>query len=271
MPTILDEIIQKIRQDESHKWQTFDKERVLHEHKKNRKNKRVPTHLIVDTHNTYALKLVAEIKQASPSQGIISKNFHPKDLAKQYLKAGADAISVLTEQNYFKGSLADLSSVRGEVSIPLLRKDFIVDCYQVDQAYIHGADIVLLIVAVLDDRVLRTLYDYISGFGMQVLIEVHTKQELERVLSVFSTTELIHARALLGINNRDLHTFSVDLQTTESIAKHIPTGIAIVSESGIFNKQDASRVKHAGVHAILVGQGILQHESIDTVIGELTG
>ncbi len=268
MSTILDTIIQKKIQEEAHKWNIFDREKALYQHQLHTEY-RIPSCLTIDTHRNAPLKLIAEIKQASPSQGIICEDFDPVNIARQYVTSKAHAISILTEKHYFKGSLEDLYSVRKEVSLPLLCKDFIVDCYQVYQAYIYGADIMLLIVAALDDSMLRMLFDYIRGFGMQSLIEVHTKQELERVFSVFSNEELIQAHALVGINNRNLHNFSVDLYTTESIAPYIPSNIAIVAESGIFSKQDAMFVKNAGAHAILVGQGILQHGSISTVIREL--
>ncbi len=210
-----------------------------------------------------SIKLIAEIKRASPLKGVLCRNSDVSALAHIYEQNGAAAISVLTESEYFRGSFADLETVRNEVALPLLCKDFILESYQIYQARASGADAVLLIAAILKQRELKTLMDAAKSLGMAAMVEVHNKDELERALE-------LHPR-IIGINNRNLADFSVDLKTTLSLKPLIPEEIVAVSESGIHTRGDVLRLQQAKVNAILVGEALVS--SIDPVakINELLG
>jgi indole-3-glycerol phosphate synthase len=214
--------------------------------------------------------LIAEIKRRSPSRGLLAPDFDPLRLARIYRENGAACISVLTDEKYFGGSLAQLAGVRGqEPGIPLLRKDFICDPYQVVQARAAGADAVLLIVAALSPEQLRDLHALARALGMAALIEVHAAAELE--------TALACAPALVGINNRDLHTFTVDLATTERLAQRIPPEICVVAESGIHGPGDLARLAAIprpggarGIEAILVGEALVTAADVGAKVRDLT-
>ncbi len=206
--------------------------------------------------------LIAEVKHASPSRGILIEDFDPVALGTTYAQNGAAAISVLTDREFFQGSLSDLETVRSCVPVPVLRKDFVIDERQVVEARLAGADAVLLIVAVLDDERLRDLYAVVREYGMAALIEVHTEEEMERTLKLDPT--------LIGINNRDLHTFKVDLGTTLRLASMAPASITLVSESGIHSTADVEVVANAGAHAILVGESIVKAPDIGAQIRALS-
>jgi indole-3-glycerol phosphate synthase len=200
--------------------------------------------------------LIAEIKRRSPSRGLLAPDFDPLLLARVYRENGAACISVLTDERYFGGSLEDLSGVRSQESvIPLLRKDFVCDPYQIYQARAAGADAVLLIVAALTPKLLRDLHALARRLGMAALVEVHTAEELE--------TAMTCDPALVGINNRDLHTFAVTLATTERLCRALPAEVCVVAESGIHNAVDVatvaaiSRPDIVGVDAILVGEALV--------------
>lgn len=208
------------------------------------------------------VRLIAEVKHASPSKGILIDPFDPVELAKSYEANGAAAISVLTDSAFFQGSLADLKAVSDAVRVPVLRKDFVIDPYQIDEAYEYGADCVLLIVGILDDRYLAELFAYTVETGLQALIEVHDEAELERALKLNPP--------MIGINNRDLRTFKVDLVTTERIAPHVPKKSRVISESGIFTADDLARVVRAGAHAALVGESIITAVDRAAKLRELT-
>ncbi|MDD4528025.1 MAG: indole-3-glycerol phosphate synthase TrpC [Candidatus Margulisbacteria bacterium] len=207
--------------------------------------------------------LIAECKKGSPSKGIIVDDYAPVELAKKYEKAGASAISVLTEKNYFHGAKKHLSMVKSAVNIPVLRKDFIIHPYQVYEAYELGADIVLLIVACLDNDKLHELQELIISYGMTPLVEVHNEEELERALAINPT--------LVGINNRDLKTFKVDVETSFRLKKLIPDRIKVVSESGIKNNAVVKRLKDAGFFGALIGESILVSSDVRVKINELMG
>lgn len=197
------------------------------------------------------LALIAEIKKASPSKGVIEPNFQPLRMAQAYLAAGAAALSILTDVTYFQGSNAILEEVRAASPLPLLRKDFVIDERQIFEARAIGADAILLIVAALPDReLLRHLYDTAIGLGMAVLVEVHTTEEAERAAYL--------QPALLGVNNRDLRTFTVDLRQMEQVASLVPASTLLVSESGIATADDVLRVQRAGAGAILVGETLMR-------------
>jgi indole-3-glycerol phosphate synthase len=197
-----------------------------------------------------AIRLIAEVKKASPSKGLLCSDFNPKKLGICYEQAGASAISVLTEVKYFLGALNYLSSVKTVTNhTPVLRKDFIVDPYQLAEARWYGADAVLLIVAALTPQLLTKLYQETINLGMAALVEVHNRDELQQALASGSK--------IIGINNRNLHTFEVKLETTLELASEIPEGHVIVSESGISSRNDVLQLKNAGVNAILVGESLV--------------
>ena len=198
--------------------------------------------------------VISEVKRGSPSRGVFPVEINAGNVAETYKAGGAAAISCLTDGPFFHGSLADLEQVaniahRGESQIPVLRKDFTIDHYQLLEACAWGADAVLLIVAALDDRLLRSLYNDALDLGLSVLVEVHDESEVERALTL--------GPAVLGINNRNLHTFEVDLAVTEQLAGHVPDEVCLVSESGIFTADHVARVASAGASAVLVGEALI--------------
>jgi indole-3-glycerol phosphate synthase len=198
------------------------------------------------------LSLIAEIKKASPSKGVLRPDFRPADIASSYEKAGAHAISVLTDMEYFQGSLEYLSLVRETVELPLLRKDFMIDPIQVYEAREAGADAILLIVAMLEKAKLFDLQTLARSLGLGVLVEVHDRAELETALSVGAD--------LIGINNRNLKDFSVSLDVTKSLLPLCPSTMPVVSESGIVTRADAMDVKNVGASAVLVGESFMRCE-----------
>ncbi|MGO1389223.1 indole-3-glycerol phosphate synthase TrpC [Brachybacterium alimentarium] len=193
--------------------------------------------------------LIAEVKRASPSKGSLADIPVPADLAEIYATHGASAISVLTEQRRFRGSLADLDAVRERVQVPVLRKDFVVDPYQVFEARAHGADLVLLIVAALDDDLLRELYDLIAELGMQALVETHTEEELDRALALGAD--------LIGVNARNLKTLDVDLSRAAALLQRIPRGPLAIGESAVLSVDDVEAYAAAGADAVLVGEALV--------------
>ena len=209
------------------------------------------------------IAVIAEVKKASPSKGILRADFDPASIAKIYASHGASAISVLTDERYFQGSATDLSLVDRAVSIPVLRKDFVVDAYQVWEARSLGAAAVLLISAVLSPGELGDFIGLCGDVGLDALVEVHTESELEVVLNVEAK--------LIGINNRDLGTFETDLQTTVRLAKEIPRGSTVVSESGIFARDDVLMMQEIGVDAVLVGESLMRGQDMGAKLRELLG
>ncbi|MGF1657103.1 MAG: indole-3-glycerol phosphate synthase TrpC [Verrucomicrobiales bacterium] len=209
------------------------------------------------------LRLIAEVKQASPSAGVISDNFDPVGMANFYETGGAHAISVLTDQAFFRGSLDDLIAVRNAVELPVLRKDFTIHPAQIFEAVAAGADAILLIVAALSDDDLSRLLDVAFLCGVDALVEVHNMSELDRALDTEAT--------LIGINNRNLSTFEVDLATTDLLAEQVPDDYTLISESGIWSATDAQRVLAAGVDGILVGESLMRAPDPSAKIGELLG
>jgi indole-3-glycerol phosphate synthase len=207
-------------------------------------------------------RLIAEVKKASPSRGVLKADLDPVALASTYARHGADAISVLTDAKYFRGSLDDLAAVRAAVDTPILRKDFTLDEYQLWEARAAGADAVLLIVAILEPARLRDLAAAAKGLGLAALVEVHTEAELETALGA--------APRIIGINNRDLATFETRLETTLALLPRIPPGPIVVSESGFFTGRDVRRVIDAGAHAVLVGEGLVRAADAGAKVRELT-
>jgi len=209
------------------------------------------------------IALIAEVKKASPSAGVICKDFDPVRIAKEYEAAGASCLSVLTDGKFFQGSLDYLRQIRAAVKLPLLRKDFIIDERQILEAIEWGADAILLIVAILNDQQLQKFHKLVTEAGLAVLVEVHDEVELGRARKINST--------LVGVNNRDLKTFKVDLGTTEKLAKKVGVGKILVAESGIHNRADVERLKKCGAGAILVGESLLRGGAIKSKIRELIG
>jgi len=210
------------------------------------------------------IALIAEIKKASPSAGIICKDFDPVKIAKEYEAAGASCLSVLTDEKFFQGSLDYLRQIRAAVKIPLLRKDFIIDERQILEAIEWGADAILLIVAILSDDQLRKFHTLAVEAGLAVLVEVHDEEELNRALKI--------SPALLGVNNRNLKNFQVDLATTEKFATQIiKSGSLLVAESGIHSRADVERVQKCGAAAILVGESLVKQGDIGAKVRELLG
>ncbi len=207
------------------------------------------------------IHLIAEIKQASPSRGMLNPNLDLTELAKTYVKGGAAAISVLTEAIYFKGSIDHLAAVRNVVALPLLRKDFIFDPYQLYESRVYGADALLLIAAILSQEQLNELLWLSRSLGLRCLVEVHDGSEVERALR--SGAEII------GINNRDLNTFTVELDTTARLLPHIPKGKVVVSESGIKSRSDVEKLREWRVNAILVGEALVTAGDVLTKMKEL--
>lgn len=207
--------------------------------------------------------LIAEVKKGSPSAGVIRADFDPVQIARIYEQHGASCLSVLTDEHFFLGHLDYLKAVRAAVGIPVLRKDFIIDRYQVLEARAAGADCILLIAECLDDCHLRDLYFYASELGMESLIEIYDVENLDRVLKL--------EPALMGINNRDLRTFVTDLDHTTRLAAQIPRSTLLVSESGIKTRADIDRVKAGGARAILVGETLMRAPQIGPAVDELLG
>ncbi|HEY1663979.1 MAG TPA: indole-3-glycerol phosphate synthase TrpC [Verrucomicrobiae bacterium] len=209
------------------------------------------------------IALIAEVKKASPSAGVICKDFDPIRIAKEYETAGAACLSVLTDEKFFQGSLDYLRQIRAAVQLPLLRKDFIIDERQILEAIEWGADAILLIVAILTDEQLKKFHSLAIEAGLAVLVEVHDESELERAHKI--------GAELIGVNNRDLKTFKVDLATTERLAAKMAKATLLVAESGIHNSTDVVRLRKCGAKAILVGESLLRDGDIQSKIRELIG
>ena len=212
---------------------------------------------------TADIALIAEIKRRSPSRGLLAGDLLAKDIAPLYERAGAKAISVLTETQFFWGSNADLQSAKRNSRLPILRKDFIIDESQIWESRLIGADAVLLIAAILSPAQLQNLYSAAGNAGLEVLLEVHSAKEIETALAV--------GAKIIGINNRDLHTFKVDLRTSELLRPLVPTDILCVSESGISNRNDIRRLAACGIDAVLIGEAIVTSRNRQRKIGELLG
>ncbi|MFB3052753.1 MAG: indole-3-glycerol phosphate synthase TrpC [Dehalococcoidia bacterium] len=198
-----------------------------------------------------SIRLIAEVKKASPSRGLLREQFDPLALARAYAEGGAAAVSVLTDERHFQGSLDHLTSIRDALpqGPPLLRKDFLFDHYQLYEARVHGADAVLLIAAILNPALLAQLIGLVKALDMDALVEVHDELELERALMASAD--------LIGVNNRDLRTFEVDLATTERLRPLIPAEVTVVAESGILTRADIQRLQALDVHAVLIGEALV--------------
>ena len=209
------------------------------------------------------MQVISEMKRASPSKGLINEGADPIEQAKKYESAGAVCISVLTEDKYFKGSYQDLADIANNVDIPILNKDFIIHEVQIDYAKAAGASVILLIVAALSDEKLKAFYNYATDLGLDVLVEVHNEEELDRALAINPK--------ILGVNNRDLKTFNLDLVQTEKLAEKINAipNIAFISESGIWTSEDSERVANAGARGVLVGESLMRSGNVEDALKSL--
>ena len=207
--------------------------------------------------------VIAEVKKKSPSVGVIRPDFDPVEIAGAYETASANAISVLTDQEFFGGSLNSLNIVGDRVQLPLLRKDFMIDPYQILEARVHGADCVLLILSLLSEAQCRELAAVARKYKLDVLAEVHSRSELEKALDL--------GFQLIGINNRDLTTFSVSLSTTEKLIASIPNDVTLVSESGIKTREDVERLGKIGVDAVLVGETLMRQPDVGVALKQIAG
>lgn len=210
------------------------------------------------------LGLIAEVKKASPSKGLIRADFQPAELALAYGQAGADCISVLTDRDYFQGSNEYLTLIKNTVKLPLLRKDFIIDYRQIYEARLIGADAILLIAAILTPKELSDLYDVARTLGMDVLVEVHNREELEQVLELDKAT-------LIGVNNRDLKSFITDLRTTEQLIGLMPEGVTVISESGIAGIPDKEYLQSVGSQGLLIGEYFMRQPDAGQAVIDLMG
>ena len=207
--------------------------------------------------------VIAEIKKASPSKGVLRADFIPADIAQSYAEFGAACLSVLTDQPFFQGSIDYLKQARASCSLPVLRKDFIIDAYQVYESRVMGADCILLIAACLDDTQLKTLEALAMSLDMAVLVEVHDEAELARALKLKTP--------LIGINNRNLNTFEVSLDVTLSLMGQVPAERLLVTESGVMNPQDVKRLRDAKINAFLVGEAFMRADEPGEALAELFG
>lgn len=194
--------------------------------------------------------IIAEIKKASPSRGVLATHFDPAAIAREYERGGAAALSVLTDEKHFQGSLSDLGAARAAVRVPALRKDFTIDAYHVHQAAVYGADAILLIAAILSERQMRDFRELAERYGMAALVEVHDEDELAPAVA--------SGARIIGVNNRDLRTFAVSLETSLRMASRIPDGVVRVAESGIHSAADVARLRAAGYQAFLVGEHLMR-------------
>lgn len=205
--------------------------------------------------------IIAEAKKASPSRGVLAEDFDPARIASAYERGGAAAVSILTEEAFFQGSLAHLEAARAAVALPVLRKDFTIAAGDVLEAAAHGADAILLIAAILSERQMRDFRETAARFGMASLVEVHNRRELDAATAAGSD--------LIGVNNRDLTTFEVTLETSLQLAEFIPAGALAVSESGIHDARDIARLQAAGYRAFLVGEHLMKADDPSAAVGRL--
>ncbi|TGB03977.1 indole-3-glycerol phosphate synthase TrpC [Halobacillus salinus] len=217
-------------------------------------------HALADS--PYKAGLIAEVKKASPSKGIIREDFNPVKIAHDYDKAGVQAISVLTDQHFFQGHRDFLTDIKKVVGVPVMRKDFIIESIQVVESALIGADAILLIGEALEPEKLHELYEQAYELGLEVLVEVHSEETLENVLSQFTPK-------ILGINNRNLHTFETKLSQTERMAALAPKESLLVSESGIFSYEDVEKVSRYGAKGVLVGESLMRKENLHDAVQQL--
>lgn len=216
---------------------------------------------IIDKLSKNETVIIAEVKKASPSKGIIRENFNAVEIAKEYEKNGAACISVLTDEKYFSGKNEYLSQIRENINLPILRKDFIIDPYQIWEAKLIGADCILLIMAMLDDDLAQKLEQTAIDSGLDVLLEVHNEEELKRALKLKSK--------LIGINNRNLKTLEVNLQNSVNLAPKVPEDKILICESGIYGKEDIKKMQQIGINSFLIGESLMRQENVGEALRKL--
>lgn len=253
MKSILKEITDRIRADQKADFDSYDPRitPVV--------NREPPADVMDILNNNFFV--IAEVKRSSPSAGDIREDFDPLNLARAYRRGGASAISVLTEKNYFRGNINDLKVIKDNLPLPVLRKDFIIHPWQVYQSYNLGADMILLISACLSQQQLKILYEISLSLGMIPLVEVHNREELKTALST--------GAEIIGINNRDLNTFRVDLDTSFRLKEMIPPEIKVISESGISRPAHIRRLKDSGFSGVLIGEALLRQNDPENKLKEL--
>jgi len=257
---ILDEIIEKTREDLAIRKEEFTMDWLGRSLAFNPFAPRdIKPYLTATKENPY--RIIAEVKKASPSKGIIREDFDPLFIAQEYEKGGASAISVLTEPHYFQGNIEYLTGIRRYVSTPLLRKDFIVDKYQVLEAVVYGADFILLIAKALSKKELKELLEYTWRLGMDALVEIHDKEDLTK--AIFAGANII------GVNHRNLDTFEMDMNLTEKLMPLIPNGKIIVAESGLDDKATIEHLSSVGADAFLIGEHFMRKENISDSLKEI--
>ncbi|QDT38427.1 indole-3-glycerol phosphate synthase TrpC [Stratiformator vulcanicus] len=259
MNTILDDIVRKKREEIA----SARAARPIAELEAVLRDAPAPRDFLASLQSAPTIGLIAEVKKASPSAGLIREDFDPVAIASTYAEHGASCISVLTDETFFQGHLDFLKAVRKAVEVPVLRKDFVLDRYQVVEARAAGADAVLLIAECLTDDALRSLYETICELGMHALVELYDLENLDRVLALDAP--------LVGINNRDLRTFVTDLEHSIALASKLPEGTLLVSESGIRTHNEVRRLQEAGCGAILVGETLMRADDIGAAVDELLG
>lgn len=256
MESILKKITDRIRETEALSFEGFDPAGF--------RLKQRPAPIDIMTLLEKNFFVIAEVKKGSPSKGIIRENFDPKAIAHGYEAGNASAISVITEQHFFHGDKNHLTVVKEAVQLPVLRKDFLVHPYQVYESYNLGADFVLLIAACLTDQELNTMYGAVRSLGMEALVEVHDEEEIKRIARMSPRPNLI------GINNRNLKTFTVDIETSFQLLKAAPPGVHVISESGIRSPEDIHRLKTAGFSGALIGESLLRQKDVTAALRRLT-
>lgn len=257
---ILDEIIEKTKEDLKERKAKYSMDWLGRSLAFNPFMPRdIKPYLTATKENPY--RIIAEVKKASPSKGIIREDFDPLFIAKEYESGGASAISVLTEPHYFKGDIEYLTGIRRYVGTPLLRKDFIVDEYQVLEALVYGADFLLLIAKALSKKELKSLLEYTWRLGMEALVEIHDKEDLTK--AIFAGANII------GVNHRNLETFEMDMNLTEKLMPLIPNGKIVVAESGLNDKETIEHLSKVGADAFLIGEHFMRKENISESLKEL--
>ncbi|WP_257295856.1 indole-3-glycerol phosphate synthase TrpC [Endozoicomonas sp. YOMI1] len=262
LPTILNKIIARKHEEVSERRNTRPLDEVKKLAGQNTPTRGFARNLLLRVEKQRAA-IIAEIKKASPSKGVIREHFEPADIARSYERSGASCLSVLTDQDFFQGSDRFLQVARDACSLPVLRKDFMVDPYQIYEARMIGADCILLIVSALYDQQLSEFNELAQSLGMDVLVEVHGANELERALPL--------PGAILGINNRNLHTFEVSLDNTFALLNSIPEGRLLVTESGIHTKHDVESMVRHNVNSFLVGEAFMRQEDPGEALSQLFG
>jgi len=254
---ILDKIIAKTKQDLEKRKNEADFKKFLSVKREFRDVKKA---LKSTPQNPY--RIIAEVKKASPSKGVIREDFNPVEIAKEYVKS-ADAMSVLTEPHFFQGSLEYLKAINEFSTIPLLRKDFIIDEFQIAEAYFAGADFILLIAKALDTGRLKRLYDFAKNHGLEVLFEIHDEEDLNKALEVGAD--------IIGFNHRNLETFEMDMDLSKRLVPKLPQGAIVVAESGINDFETVKKLHEYGVDAYLVGEHFMRQDNIEKAVRKLKG